>query len=337
MNKLSETETLAPVEHLQSEAFDETGFHTEPFNTPADRLAASRFSPARRQWMVERLLVSYAVFKEGYAMIADNHRPVDNGTQGKGTIAAIIGDSHTGKTWICKSYTSKYPPHYDDVGEIVPVIHLTATDKIKPEEFARALNRLTIARQPRTSRGGVQAFVDQALDQLMRARTELLIIDDAQYLFYNQTKDGAGAMYKIVKKIADFKTLTIVLVGEGTINNYAYSIPSFENREYNWLPLRGLGSGDDDMERFGGLLRGIDRRLPFENLSGLDTESLKEDFYRFSGGKIGRLMNLIRPAAFRALNDKSSRVRIEHLQHVVKTRVAPDDSYNYFGYLPDAA
>lgn len=332
MNNLSKTETISPADALQSEAFDEFGFHTEPFESDAERLAASRLPPAKRQWMVERLLVKYAVFKQGYQMIAENHRPVIGGTQGKGVIAAVIGASHTGKTRICEYYLSMHPPRYDDEGEIVPVIHMTATDKMKPEEFARQLNGLTIARQPRSGRGGIDAFVDQALYQLLRARTELLIIDDAQYLFLNQTKGGAGAMYKVVKKIADFKKLTIMLVGEGALNDYAYAVPSFKNRQYNWLPLQGLGSGEADMERYAGLLRGIDRRLPFANLSGLDSPLLIEDLYRFSDGMVGRLMNLIRPAAFRAFNDGSSHILIEHLRHVVATRLAPDDSHNYFGY-----
>lgn len=338
MSTVSNSVTLvtAPAKPRSYSVIKDTEFfHTTAFG-PSQRLEASRLPPEKRQWMVEKLIVKYPVFTQGFDMIAENHRPVAGGSHAKGTIGALIGDSHTGKSSICSYYAALHPPHTDDEGEVVPVVHLTATLGMRPDEFARAVNSLTIARQPRRS-GGIGAFVDQSLLQLIRAKTELLLIDDAQYLFKQQPKGGAERMFKIIKAIADFKALAIVLVGEGDINDYVYSVPAFRNRAYNWMGLRGLTGGADDMQRFAGLLRGIDRRLPFANLSDLDSPLLIEDFYRYSGGMVGRLMNLIRPAAFRAFNDGSSHILIEHFRRVVATRVDSGDSHDYFGYRRHAA
>ncbi len=311
-------------------------FHTEAFKTDEERTAAARLPPVRRQWMIKNLIVRYPVFNEGFEMIARNHYPVDGGDHGTGTVGALLGESRAGKTAICSFYTAMKPPHHDDEGEIFPVIHLTASLRMTQVEFAHELNRLTAARATRLN-GGIGAYVNNALLRLPRVRNQLLIIDDAHYLFFEQPSNGAAKMFKLVKTIADYNTCAVMLVGEERINDYVYSIDAFANRSYNSQVLRPLSAGKDDMQRFAMLMRGIDRRLPFVDLSGLDAPELVRDFYRYSDGMIGRVMNLIRPAAFLAINDGSSRILVEHLRRAVSTRMRKNDNNNYFGVSRNAA
>ncbi|MHC2574675.1 AAA family ATPase [Rhizobium leguminosarum] len=311
-------------------------FHTEGFESNAERLAASKLPIVTRQWMIKNLLVKYRVFQEGYDIIEGNHFPVTGGMPGRGTVGALLGESRAGKTAVCGYYTAMHPPHFDEEGEIFPVIHMTATVKMTPVEFAHQLNRLTAARYEKRS-GGNGVYVDSALLRLLKVQTQLLIIDDAQYLFFDRTDKTAANMFKLVKAIIDYNSLAVMLVGEERINDYVFSIRPFANRQYNWKILKPLSAGESDMKRFEKLLGSIDRRLPFANLSGLDQEYIAQQFYRYSDGMIGRVMNIVEPAAYIAMNAGSASVTIEHLRAAVATRVDAGDSYDYFGYLRHAA
>lgn len=308
----------------------EPRFHTEPFETDESRLAASKLPATRRQWMIKNLIVKYPVFNEGYGIIAENHYPVAGGTHATGTVGAMLGESRTGKTAVCSYYSAMHPATYDDEGEIFPVIHLTTSINMSPVEFAHELNRLTAARYARMH-GGVGIFVNNALLRLIKVRTELLIVDDAQYLFFDRSSKTAANMFKLIKTIVDFNTLSVLLVGDERINDYVNSIDAFVNRGYNSHTLRPLTSGKSDMKRFEKLLGAIDKRLPFVNLSGLDDPYLAQEMYRYSSGMIGRVMNLVRPAAFKAMNQGTSRIMIEHLQEAVATRRRKGDVHDYFG------
>ncbi|EJZ17284.1 ATP-binding protein [Rhizobium sp. Pop5] len=310
-------------------------FHTEAFETDGERVAASKLPKAQRQWMIDNLIVKYAVFNNGFDMLKSNHVPVEDGDHGRGTVGAMLGTSRTGKSAICRYYAAQFPATYDDEGEIFPVVHMTASVRMTQTEFAHELNRLTACRHT-SMKGGVGAYVSNALLRLLTVRTQLLIIDDAQYMFYDRPDNGA-AMFKLVKTIVDYSELAVMLVGEERIADYVYSIDAFENRSFNADVLQCLSASADDLLRFSKLLGSIDRRLPFANLSGLDEKYPAEHLYRYSKGQIGRVMNIIRPAAYLALNDGSSRILVEHLQKVVAKRVKRGDDFSYFGYLRHAA
>jgi len=310
-------------------------FHTRAFETAAERNAASRLPPERRQWMIDNLIVKYKVFEQGFEMILANHMPVVGGSHAKGIVGAILGSSRTGKSAICRYYKALYPATYDDEGEIFPVLHMTATVRMTPTEFADELYKLTASRYSPKG-GGMAAYVNNALHRLLRVRTQLLIIDDAQYLFHGRADNGIP-MFKLIKAILDFKELSIMLVGEERIDEYVHAIDAFDNRGYNSKTLLSLGSNGSDMKRFQGLLGSIDKRLPFANRSGLDTPSIGEHMYRYSQGKVGRVMKILQPAAYLAINDGSSHILPEHLMRSVATRVRTGDDFDYFGYLRHVA
>jgi hypothetical protein len=312
-------------------------FHTEPFEGPEERLAASKLSPRARQWTIKRLTVKYPVFNTGYEIIRENHFPVANGIGNSGKVGAMLGESRTGKTVICDYYAAQHPPIIDDEGESFPVVKLTASLKMTPMEFGERINKLTAARYERRS-GGVGLYVDNAIQRFLKVRTELLIIDEAQFLFFERPESSVSSMYKIVKEIVDLDALVVMLVGDERIDDFVYAISAFENRGYNTQPLKALTAGQSDMHRFRKLLGSIDRRLPFARLSGFDDPSspIAEELYRYSRGLIGRVMKLIEPAAYLAINDGSAMILVEHLRRAVSTRAGKDD-YDYFGYKRHAA
>ena len=306
-------------------------FHTTAFTTPEARLAASRLPMAERQWMIENLLVEYVTFKEGLDFVRRARNPYDGGTPVGGKLRGFLGESRVGKSWICEHYADCNPPEVADDRELYKVIHMTISVRMSPLEFAQELNEQSGNRFA-LMRGGWQSYVRRALLRLIEVGNELLILDDAQYLFFDRREDTVYDMFKLVKMILDTRRTNVLLVGEERTGEFVERTPPLKNRDYSALPFRPLTSSAKDIKDFGTLLGSIDKRLPFAEPSGL--KDLAKDMHRFSGGMIGIVMNVVQAAAAEALNNNRSRVLIEDFRFAVKTRVRPGDDYDYFGYKP---
>jgi len=74
-----------------------------------------------------------------------------------------------------------------------------------------------------------------------------------------------------------------------------------------------MASDEQGMEHFRLLLDGIDRRMPFAAPSRLGRADWMFDFYRYSDGIIGRVMNLVRRAAYRAISEGTTSIMRKHL------------------------
>lgn len=304
-------------------------FHTTAFTTPEARLAASRLPRLGRQSMIENLLVEYVTFKEGLDFVRRAHNPYDGGAPVGGKLRGLLGESRVGKSWICQHYAAINPPLLVEDQELYKVVHMTVSVRMTPLEFAQELNDLSGNRYS-PMRGGWQSYVRRALLHLVEAGTELLILDDAQYLFFDRREDTVYDMFKLVKKILDTRVTNVLLVGEQRTDEFVQRTAPLKNRDYSAMPFKQLTSSAKDIDDFGKLLGSIDKRLPFAEPSVL--RSLAEDMYRFSGGMVGIVMNIVQAAAAEALNNNRSRILIEDFRYAVKTRVAVGDDYNYFGY-----
>jgi hypothetical protein len=304
-------------------------FHTTAFTTSEARFAASRLPRWERQSMIENLLVEYVTFKEGLEFVRKAHNPYDDGSPVGGKLRGLLGESRVGKSWICQHYADINPPQVTEDQELYKVIHMTVSVRMSPFEFAQELNDLSGNRFS-PMRGGWQSYVRRALLRLVEVGTELLILDDAQYLFFDRREDTVYDMFKLVKKILDTRRTNVLLVGEQRTDQFVQRTPPLKNRDYSAMPFKPLTNSAKDIEDFGKLLGSIDKRLPFAEQSGL--KALAEDMYRFSGGMVGIVMNIVQAAAAEALNHNRSRILIEDFRYAVKTRLAAGDDYNYFGY-----
>ena len=304
-------------------------FHTMAFTTPQTRLAASRLPRLERQWMIENLLVEYVTFTEGLEFVRRAHNPYEGGAPVGGKLRGLLGESRVGKSAICKHYAALNPPLVTEDRELYKVIHMTVSVRMTPLEFAQELNDLSGNRYS-PMRGGWQSYVRRSLLHLIEAGTELLILDDCQYLVFDRREDSVYDMFKLVKKILDTGKTNVLLVGEERTDAFVQRTPPLKNRDHSAMPFKPLTSSAKDIADFGKLLGSIDKRLPFAEQSGLT--ALAEDMYRFSKGMIGIVMNIVHAAAAEALNHDRSRILIEDFRYAVKSRVAVGDAYNYFGY-----
>jgi len=298
------------------------------FDTPEARDAASRLPVSERQRLIKFLRVPYHTYNRGLAMIARLHRPVDGGLPNLGVVGGLLGDTGAGKTVICEAYADRYPAREGETGMEFPVLHVCASLGMSRQRLGDKVRRATSSPHRILAREDPGEW---SVDRAVKCKTELLILDDAQFMFFNhRTSQLASEMYGFVKDVVDTGMVAVLLVGEPDIDKFVYDIPAFERRGYRSETLDPLSNSPQGLQFFGDLLKSIDRRLPFSQPSHL--ERYTNHFHGYSGGRIGRVMNIVEDAGYLALNDRSACILVEHLREAVRTRVRPGDDVDYFGY-----
>lgn len=298
------------------------------FDTPEARQRASHLPISTRQQLIEHLRIPYRTYNLGLAMISALHRPADGGIPKRGVVGGLLGEPGSGKTVICEAYADRFPPRDGEIGMEFPVLHISASVGMSRQRLGNKFKRATSSPHRILAR---EDPVEWSVERILKCKTELLILDDAQFMFFNQRSSQVAAeMYGFVKDIIDTRMVTVLLVGEPDIDKFVYDIPAFERRGYRSEILTPLNNNPQELEFFGDVLRSIDKRLPFATPSRL--ENYREHFHRYSGGLIGRVMNLVEAAGYLALNDRSACILVEHLREAVRTRIRPGDDADYFGY-----
>lgn len=309
-------------------AYPMTTFNMDKLTEEARAAAASQ-SPAIRQRLIETLLYPYPLFKQGDAFIGKFHRPVKDGRHGTGKIGGLLGPSRVGKSAICKYYRSHHPARVDEEGEVYPVVYFQASDDMNPRTMAERICEATGARS--LAQMKVSALIDTCISRLVRAKTELLIIDDAQFMFMGRRTDQVRNFKSFIKLASDANTFNILLVGEPVIEDVIKAVDYLSGRGgFPHNSLTPLGDSESEFEQFCLLLEGIDNRLPFASKSGLSDPRTAADIHRFTGGLIGRVMNLVQQAAFEAINEGTSRIMVEHLRSAAAMLVSVGDDHPYF-------
>lgn len=297
--------------------------------TPETRIVAASLPPQERQRMIETLIYPYPLFKQGLANIGKFHMPVEGGTHGRGKIGGLLGPSRVGKSSICKFYRSKFPSGFDDEGEVHPVVYLQASDDMLPKTMSERICRQVGAHS--LAQMKIPALIDNTIERLVWAKAQLLVIDDAQFMFMNRRADQVRNFKSFLKLAADRNAFNILLVGDRSILDVIRSVDYLRGRGgFPHTNLDPLGEGQDEFEQFCLLLEGIDNRLPFAVKSDLSTPHIARDIHRHSSGLIGRVMELVQTAAFEAINDGTDNILTEHLRSAAELLLPATDSHRYF-------
>lgn len=306
-----------------------TEFHMTAYKTPEERKAASRLPVAKRQFLIDHLLVQYPLFDDGVKFISTVHMPVEGGTHGKGMIAGLLGRTRAGKSDICKFYCNKHPLLVTDTGKQVPVMYVGISTNTTPISLAEMFYLASQAESwPKMK---TTIFVRNSVSRVVRAGAQLVILDDAQFMFLNRPKNIVRDFVGILKQLADTKAFNVLLVGEESIYEFIFANDMVAERGgFPKQYIAPLSEEDDEFEMFRMLLQKVDRRLPFAFESGLAAQHTATDLYRYSGGVLGKVMNLVRAAALRALNADAPRILRTHLFEEAAMRQRPGDSYDYF-------
>jgi energy-converting hydrogenase Eha subunit F len=305
-----------------------TYFHTATFDTPEEREAASQLPNIERQRLIEHLLVTYPQFEKLVEFIKNYHYPVLGGSHGRGSVGGLIGKTRAGKSDIVKYYCNKFPAYDVDDGVVMPVVYIPVPPDIVPQRFAEIVYEMTgSGSAPKLK---IPSLMGRSVERIVRVRAQLVVIDDSQFLF-QAPKNHVREFYGFLKQLADTESCNILFVGEESV---ILSVLAFDPlAERGGFPKEMLKPFDRDTEfdQFRLMLHEIDLRLPFAEISGLATRYFATELHDFTGGAMGKVMkNLVRPAAFRALNDGSPRILRHHFYEEAALRQRPGDTRVYF-------
>jgi hypothetical protein len=312
-----------------------TTFYTNPYRTIEERQTIIHLPKIERQDLIEKLLVTYPTFDSIVRFIRKFHYPAgDDAAPGTGAIGGLLGKTGVGKSDICKFYCNDWPPILTADGLQFPVVYINATEKMTPTSLCEDVFTST-GSQSKPGQMKASAFIKRAVERLVKFGCRFLIIDDAQFLFCDRNRIQAGLFYSFLKQVVDTEEINILLVGDDPVEDFMVANPALHRRgDFPKMRFSSLKDEGDEFEQFQLLLRKVDNRLPFAEPSLLDSKEYAEDFHLFSGGALGRVMNVIRYAGYQALDEDSSHITREHLMAQANLRRRPRDTYEYFARIP---
>lgn len=305
-------------------------FNVTAMVTPEQRAEAASRPPAERQAMVRDVLFRSDDFLARFKDVKRFHLPVDGGTPDVGQVGALLGDYRSGKSFVLQYFASKHPPVQTETGYQYPVLYVEARRDWNSMSLGREIYDATAAAAiPNLSAATINKM---ATTRLMKMGVKLLIIDDAHAILNDRGQRRTVAM-SLVKYIADRRFCNALLAGHPSIEKAMMEIPEIEGR--GGLPRFRMRKYDqnsvEDRERLQYFLHGVDRLLPFRELSSLGENEYVADFFHICRGTIGWPMNVVTAAAFFAINDDSPRITLQHLRRAAAERLSLDADYVPFG------
>jgi DNA transposition AAA+ family ATPase len=214
----------------------------------------------------------------------------------------VVGESRTGKSVACEAYRYRHKP-IQKPGEppIVPVIYLVPPEECGPKDlFSGVLDFLRY----QMSRGTVGEMRERAHRLLIACGVEMLIIDEAQRLRPKTFSD--------VRDLCDRLEIAVVLVGtdrlDAVIRRDEQVIGRFlACHRFQRLTAAQLVTTTVIWET---------QVLKMPQVSGLAQPTVQRLLGSVSGGYIGRLDQLLRGAAIRALSRGVGRIDLSTLEEI---------------------
>ncbi|MFF3925867.1 TniB family NTP-binding protein [Paenibacillus lactis] len=242
----------------------------------------------------------------------------------------LMGKSRVGKTQAVKRYARQNGKtfYYDEEGskiDILPVVYAEIPDRFTPKEFynniIEGLGAIKLY-----GRVEVGQLKDRALYLLKKHGTEMLILDELNYLLPYATKTRAQAM-ELVKGLANKAGVCLICVGTPEIEDLRTMNEQFIGR----YPPRTIPRFEQCDDSFISLLNEIELELGLEKPIGLADTTLGYPLilHKLSLGFIGWLVPILQNAFeiigvfepdfddFNILNGLNGNVLIEAQRNVV--------------------
>lgn len=235
--------------------------------------------------------------------------------------ARIYGDSGTGKSVICKSFSGKYPPEQTPRGVILPVLLLEMEQKVTAYSFLAGLLRKL--GYPFSSGKNSYALADILAEGLRQRGVKLLLMDEAQESGEGRGEGRPKEIANTLKRVLDKSHVAQAFIGtEKGLKRFFMLGDQLATRVTNEHTLQPLQFD----AQFIGILRSFDRALPTLAPSGLDTPEVAKGIHAASHGNFRRLRKLLAFAVLVSTQQGSQSISREHLR---------DACYRAFGTGPN--
>ena len=216
----------------------------------------------------------------------------------------IVGESRTGKSIACEAYFYRNKPQ-QDIGKrpIVPVVYIQPPQKCSPKDLFREIIEFL---KHRATRGTVADFRGRANDVLKGCEVEILIIDEADRLKPETFAD--------VRDFYDKLAIPVVLVGTDRLD----AVIKRDEQVYNRFRACHRFGKLSGMEFLKTVKIWEETVLKLPVASNLTQKKMQTILLQATEGYIGRLDEVLREAAIRALTQGLKKITKDTLQEVAR-------------------
>ncbi len=296
-------------------------------------------TPAEKQRLIRDLVVEHPQFTQSLGALERFHFPVKGGLPARGNIAALIGDSRTGKTFATKAYASRFSPSVGKTGVRRQVLYVDMPHEggggLKGilQAFAHALD-LTIS-----LRMNNPLLTRLVLNALQAQGVELVLLDEFDQVFRENNKPLLGAGRGLIRKIADLGSLSIVCIGLRGAYDLLKEDTQIVGR--GGLPFTHLrpygGPASAEWLTFRKICDAFDQAMPFEHEARLGAVDFASRLHWVTQGNIGHLKFYIEAAANEALSQNAERLERAHFATAYDVRKPLGQVFNPFHHDLTAA
>jgi len=216
----------------------------------------------------------------------------------------IVGPSRTGKSIGCEAYLYRNKPKQETGKKpIVPVVYIHPPQKCGSRELFKEIIEFL---KYRVTKGTVADFRGRAVEVLKGCEVEMIIIDEADRLKPETFAD--------VRDFYDKLAISVVLVGTDRLDTVIMRDEQVYNRFRACYRFATL-SGDEFVETIKTWEQDVLKLPVASNLASLEMQTLIMDA---TGGYIGRMDEVLRESAIRALSRGHKKIEHSVLKEVAQ-------------------
>jgi len=216
----------------------------------------------------------------------------------------VVGESRTGKSFACEAYFYRNKPQQKTGKKpIVPVVYIQPPQKCGAKDLFKEIIEFL---KHRATKGTISDFRGRAIEVLQACEVEMLIIDEADRLKPETFAD--------VRDIYDKLAISVVLVGTDRLDAVIKCDEQVYNR-FRACHRFGKLSGED-FKKTVALWEQQVLKLPVA--SNLTSKEMLRILTVGTEGYIGRMDEILREAAIRALSSGLKKVEKKTLEEVAR-------------------
>ncbi len=216
----------------------------------------------------------------------------------------LVGESRTGKSIACTSYQLRNKPlQKGQETPKVPVVYIMLPTKCGAKELFKEIIE---ALHYRAVKGTVSDFRSRAMDVLKACDVEMLIIDEADRL--------KPDIFPEVRDINDKLDISVVLVGTDRLDAVINRDSQVQNRFRSHRRFGRLAGQDFKLT----VTIWEEKVLKLPVASNLTSPAMMKIIARATEGYIGRLDEVLREAAIKALSRGHKRIEKDILEEVAR-------------------
>ncbi|MBD2107039.1 TniB family NTP-binding protein [Nodosilinea sp. FACHB-13] len=214
----------------------------------------------------------------------------------------IVGESRTGKSSACEAYFYRNKPTQETGKKpIVPVVYIQPPQKCGSRELFKEIIEFL---KYRVAKGTVSDFRGRAFEVLKGCEVEMIIIDEADRLKPETFAD--------VRDFYDKLAISVVLVGTDRLDTVIMRDEQVYNRFRACYRFGKLS--DDDFVK--AVKKWEQNVLALPVASNLTSKPMQTILIRATAGYIGRMDEVLREAAIRALSKGLKKITKAVLEEV---------------------